>query len=159
MSLRDELKAFIIRGSVIDMAVGIVIGAAFTAIITAFVSGGITPLIGLAGVPNLNHNVTVTNPANGHTASFEPGAILNAAISFLIVALVIFFFVVKPVAHLRAMQDKKKPKEEPTTKSCPYCISDVPIKATKCKFCQSALEVPPASTPAPKSEEPPQAAA
>jgi large conductance mechanosensitive channel len=142
MSLKDELKEFIIRGSVIDMAVGIVIGAAFTAIITAFVAGGITPLIGLAGVPNLNHNVTVTNPANNAKATFEPGAVVTAIISFLIVALVIFFFVVKPVAHLRALQEKKKPKPETTTRDCPYCLSEVPLKATKCKFCQSALEVP-----------------
>lgn len=141
MSLRDELKEFIIRGSVIDMAVGIVIGAAFTAIITAVVSGGITPLISLAGVPNLNHNVTVTNPATGRTAEFIPGAILNAVISFVLVALVVFFLIVKPVAHMRALQDRKKPKPEKTTRDCPYCLSEIPIKATRCKFCAS--DVPP----------------
>jgi large conductance mechanosensitive channel len=149
MSLRDELKEFIIRGSVVDMAVGIVIGAAFTAIITGVVSGGITPLISLAGVPNLNHDVNVTSPVNGHTAQFSPGAIVNSLISFLIVALVVFFLIVKPVAHLRALQDRKKPKPEPTTKSCPECLSDIPIKATRCKFCASSVPPAPASSSAP----------
>lgn len=156
MSLRDELKAFIIRGSVIDMAVGIVIGAAFTAIITAIVSGAITPLVGLMGVPNLNHDVNVTNPADNRTVMFNPGSIFNAAISFVIVALVVFFAIVKPVAHMRTLSDKKKPVPEKTTKDCQYCLSEIPIKATRCKFCAS--EVGPldvqktAETPPPKTE-------
>ncbi len=156
MSLKDELKAFIIRGSVIDMAVGIVIGAAFTAIISAIVSGGITPLVGLMGVPNLNHAVNVTNPANNRTVSFNPGSVFNALISFVIVALVVFFAIVKPVAHMRSLSDKKKPVPEKTTKDCQYCLSEIPIKATRCKFCAS--EVGPldtqraTETPPPKTE-------
>lgn len=147
MGLKDELKEFMIKGSVIDMAVGIVIGAAFTAIITAVVGGAITPLIGLAGVPNLNHNVTLTGPT-GQKATFLPGEILTAGISFIIVALVIFFLVVKPVAHLRSLQEKKKPKADPTTKSCPFCLSDIPIKATRCKFCASDVPLDPTAPPA-----------
>lgn len=142
MSLKQELKEFMTRGSVVDMAVGIIIGAAFTAIITSFVAGGVTPLIGLIGHIPTNQDYNVTDPANGAKATFEPGLILNAVISFILVALVVFFVIVKPVAHMRALEDRKKPKPPATTTDCPYCCSSINIKATKCPNCTSDLTPP-----------------
>lgn len=129
----NDFQKFILRGNVVDLAVGIVIGAAFTAVVTAFVADIITPLIGIFGKIDLSNYFFVVN-----NSKFQVGTFLNALISFLIIALVIFFFVVKPINALMAMH-KTKPSEAPTTRDCPYCLSSVPLQATRCAYCTSPL--------------------
>jgi large conductance mechanosensitive channel len=140
MGIFDEFKAFILRGNVVDLAVGIIIGAAFSSVVNALVKDLITPLIGIFGgfsFPNLTFTI--------HHSNFLIGEFINTIISFLIIALVIFFFVVKPVNALMA---RYKPREaEPsTTRECPFCLSTIPIKATRCAYCTS--QVPAVEAPA-----------
>ena len=129
--LLQEFKEFISRGNVLDMAVGVVIASAFTAVVNAAVSGLVTPIIGLF-IPNSTF-------AEWAPGGFAIGAFVNAVITFLITAAVIFL-VMKVVNAAR--NAKKKPEEPaaPTTKTCPYCLSDdVKIGATKCPHCSSEL--------------------
>ena len=129
--LLQEYKEFISRGNVLDMAVGVVIASAFTAVVNAAVSGLVTPIIGLF-IPNSTF-------AEWAPGGFAIGAFVNAVITFLITAAVIFL-VMKVVNAAR--NAKKKPEEPaaPTTKTCPYCLSDdVKIGATKCPHCASEL--------------------
>ena len=129
--LLQEFKEFISRGNVLDMAVGVVIASAFTAVVNAAVSGLVTPIIGLF-IPNSTF-------AEWAPGGFAIGAFVNAVITFLITAAVIFL-VMKVVNAAR--NAKKKPEETaaPTTKTCPYCLSDdVKIGATKCPHCASEL--------------------
>jgi large conductance mechanosensitive channel len=146
-----DFKAFLLRGNVIDLAVGIVIGAAFGAIVTSFVKDIIMPPIGiLLGNIDFSELMIVIqqgNPAGPYLtvdAAKEAGAVtINyglftmAVISFLIIAAAVFFFVVRPVAKLSSM--KKVAPPAPTTKECPYCYSAIPIKAVKCPNCTSQL--------------------
>jgi large conductance mechanosensitive channel len=128
-------RKFILRGNVVDLAVGIVIGAAFTAVVSSVVSGIFTPLIGLFGVPDFAN--LAYKSANGNIFKF--GAVINALITFLITALVVYFFVVRP---MNALQDRFTPHHEPaapTTRDCPFCLSTVPLKATRCAFCTAQL--------------------
>lgn len=129
--LLQEFKEFISRGNVLDMAVGVVIASAFTAVVNAAVSGLVTPIIGLF-IPNSTF-------AEWAPGGFAIGAFVNAVITFLITAAVIFL-VMKVVNAAR--NAKKKPEEPaaPTTRTCPYCLSDdVKIGATKCPHCASEL--------------------
>ena len=129
--LLQEFKEFISRGNVLDMAVGVVIASAFTAVVNAAVSGLVTPIIGLF-IPNSTF-------AEWAPGGFAIGAFVIAVITFLITAAVIFL-VMKVVNAAR--NAKKKPEEPaaPTTKTCPYCLSDdVKIGATKCPHCASEL--------------------
>lgn len=141
LSQLGDFRKFILRGNVVDLAVGIVIGAAFTAIVNAIVSGVITPLIGLVGVPDFSNLTTTLNGQH-----FKWGAVINAAISFLIVAAVVYFLVVKPV---NALEDRFTPHQDttPTTRECPFCLSTVPLRATRCAYCTAQL--PPADTNTP----------
>lgn len=139
-------KEFILRGNVVDLAVGIVIGAAFTGVVNAFVSDIITPLIP-AGKTGLS-TWTVALPSGSHLL---PGAFINAVISFLIVAFVVYYFVVRPVNALMSLYKKGQP-EAVTTKECPYCISNVPLQATRCPYCTSQL--PPAAQPPATAQHP-----
>jgi large conductance mechanosensitive channel len=132
----NDFEKFILRGNVVDLAVGIVIGAAFTAVVNAFVNGIITPLIPGNGKVRLS-NLTIPVPFTG--SQLLVGIFINALISFLIVAAVLFFFVVKPVNLLMSLHKSKEP-EAPTTRDCPYCLSSVPIKATRCAYCTSPLQ-------------------
>lgn len=137
-------KTFILRGNVVDLAIGIVIGAAFTSVVNSLVGNIITPLIPLAGhsLSGLTwHPPYAGTDAKGNPIVVDFGAFINAIISFLIVAAVLYFFVVRPVAALMAIY---KPKEVsvPTTRDCPYCLQDIPLQATRCAFCTSP--VPPA---------------
>ena len=131
--LLQEFKTFISRGNVLDMAVGVVIASSFTAIVTAAVSGLVTPIIGLF-LPNTE------SFAEWAPGGFAVGAFINAVITFFITAVVVFT-VMKVVNAARDL--KKKPEEPapaPTTKTCPYCLSDdVKIGATKCPHCASEL--------------------
>ena len=136
MKLFKEFKEFLNRGNVVDLAVGVVIGAAFKAIVDSFVGDIISPLIG--SIFNMDFSeLTVT--ING--AELRYGAFIMAIINFIIIAFVIFLFV-KAVNKMRETAAKKKAAEEeaaPTTKICPYCKSEIPIDATKCKCCASEL--------------------
>ncbi len=129
-----EFKTFILRGNVVDLAVGIVIGAAFGAVVTALVKDLITPLVGILGKFNFSALHFVVNKSN-----FLIGDFLNAVISFVILAAVIFFFVVKPVNTLVSKTKKNAPVADPTTKKCQYCASEIAIEATRCPFCTSVL--------------------
>lgn len=124
----EEFKAFAMRGNVLDMAVGVVIGGAFTAIVTALVEDIINPLIGLFFKADFSDVVIGLGGS-----SIKIGEFVNSVINFLIVAFVLFV-VIKFVNSLH-----RKP-EEPTTKVCPYCQSEISIKAVRCPHCTSKLE-------------------
>jgi large conductance mechanosensitive channel len=132
MSLLDEFKGFITKGNVIDMAVGVVIGLAFNALIQAFVADIITPLIGVFLKVNFS-GYTVS--FNGST--FLVGDLVNKAISFLIIAAVVFFLIVKPIMAMDARRKAKVKAAPPTTRECPACLSQIPLKARRCMYCTS----------------------
>ncbi len=131
-----EFKQFLLRGNVVDLAVAVVVGAAFTAVITAMVKDLITPLIAaIIGQPNFS-DLTFTI----HHSQFNYGSFLNALISFLIVATVVFFAVVIPLTHvLKRLNLLPAEKPAPKTKSCPECLSDIPAEARRCAFCTSEV--------------------
>lgn len=130
--LRD-FKQFILRGNVVDLAVAVVVGAAFGAVVSSFVKDIITPLIAaIGGEPNFSGlSFTI------HNSKFLYGDFINALISFIVIAAVVFFFVVKPMNFL--INKTKKQPEEPTIKKCPECLSDIPKDAKKCAYCTSIL--------------------
>ena len=129
-----DFKEFLLRGNLVDMAVGIVIGVAFAALVTAFVADLVTPLIAaIGGKPNFD-NLSFT--ING--SHFLYGAFINALISFLIIAAVIFFLVVKPVNALMARRRTEPPVDE-QTRQCPECHSEIPVGARRCAFCTSEV--------------------
>ncbi len=130
-----EFKEFAVRGNVIDMAVGIVIGGAFTAIVNSLVENIITPLLGL--ITGGTQFETLSFGFRG--AQFTYGAFISAVINFVLVAFVLFL-VVKAVNKLRAIGKKDETPAAPTTKICPYCKSEVAIDATRCPHCTSQLE-------------------
>ena len=130
-----DFKAFLLRGNLVDLAVAVVVGVAFGAVVTAFVGDLITPLIAaIAGKPDFS-NLTFTI----HHSQFKYGDFLNALISFVVIAAAVFFVVVKPVSALMALRQKG----EPTTKPCPHCLSEIPVAASVCAFC--TRDVPAAS--------------
>src|SRR5581483_84305 len=136
LSTLGDFEKFIMHGNVVDLAVGIVIGAAFNSVVQEFVKDFLTPLIGLFG----GFNFAAWSYTVGKS-TFYPGLFLNALISFLLIALVVYFFVVKPVNALRDRLDHLKPKKEeaPTTRQCPFCLSTVPLKASRCAYCTAQL--------------------
>lgn len=132
MKALREFKEFILRGNVVDLAVAVVIGAAFGAVIAAFVADIITPLLGITGgfsFPDWSI------PLRGNSRLLI-GAFLNSVISFIIIAAIVFFLVVRP---LLALSKRVERKQETTTQECPYCLSTIPVKATRCAFCTSEL--------------------
>jgi len=131
MSATQEFKEFVLRGNVVDLAVGVIIGAAFGAIVKALVADIITPLIGLPGKVDLS-SLTFT----AGNAKFLVGDFLNTVVSFIIIALVVFFLIVKPVNYLMTRHKTETPIE-PTTRECPRCLSSIPVLATRCAFCSS----------------------
>lgn len=134
----QEFKEFLMRGNVVDLAVAVVIGAAFGAVVTSLVENLITPIIGaIGGTPDFSE---LSFEVNGST--FGIGALINAIIAFVIVAFVVFLFVVKPMNMLIERSRSEGPID-PTERKCPSCLSDVPIAASRCKFCTSDL--PPAT--------------
>ena len=127
-------REFVLRGNVVDMAVGVVIGAAFGAIVTAFVKDLLTPLIAaLVGKPDFSGYVFEINGSK-----FLYGDFLNAVVSFLLIAAAVYYFVVLPVNALMARMHKE-PEAAPDKKKCPDCQSDIPITARKCAFCTSPV--------------------
>lgn len=137
-------KAFILRGNVVDLAVGIVIGAAFTSIVNGFVSDIITPLIPVPGASLKDWTIA---PPPYSKSPILIGAFIDAVISFLIVAFVIYFFVVRPVNALMARYKPKEVQAPPTTRDCPYCLTSIPLMATRCPNCTSVIQ-PPTQQPA-----------
>jgi large conductance mechanosensitive channel len=132
-------KAFLLRGNVVDLAVAVVIGVAFTAVVTALVNDIITPLISaIGGKPNFG-----ALTAHVGKGVFAYGLFLNALISFVIIAAVVYFLIVAPIAKLLAIVNRNK---EATERACPECLSQIPIAATRCKFCTAT--VPPVRAPA-----------
>lgn len=128
-------RDFILRGNVIDLAVAVVIGGAFGAIVNALVKDIITPLIGaIGGEPNFSN---IAFSLNG--SKFLVGDFLNALISFLIIASVIYFLVVLPMNALMKRL-KSGEKVDPTEKTCPECFSQIPLKAKRCKYCTSKVK-------------------
>lgn len=134
-----EFRQFILRGNVVDLAVGVVIGAAFKTIVDALVLGVITPLISLPGTANLSRMefCVGTKPVKGVPECAHPfayGAVIDAVLSFVIVAAVVFIFIVKPVNHLMA-RFKLGERGDETTRECPECLSRIPHAARRCSFC------------------------
>ncbi|GHH75328.1 large conductance mechanosensitive channel protein MscL [Kitasatospora indigofera] len=128
-------RSFLLRGNVVDLAVGIVIGAAFTAVVTGFVTAFLTPLIGVA-TGAVGDFTKKTFEVGG--TSFPYGVFVNALISFVLVAAVIYFVVVVPVGRLQSRFESAKPV--PVAKAdCPECLSPVPTAAVRCSFCTSEL--------------------
>jgi large conductance mechanosensitive channel len=129
-----EFREFLLRGSLVDTAVGIVIGLAFAAVVTAFVADLITPLIAaIFGKPDFSD---LSFTING--SRFLYGAFFNALLSFVLIAAAVFFFVVKPVNALMARRKTELPVEA-ETHACPHCLSDIPIAASRCAFCTSEV--------------------
>jgi large conductance mechanosensitive channel len=129
-----DFKKFILRGNMLDLAVAVVIGVAFTAVITALVRDLITPLIAaIGGNPDFS-SLTFTI----HHSTFRYGDFLNYLITFVIVAAAVYFLVVLPVNALVERARQERP-EDPTTKRCPECLSEIPLEARRCAFCTSQL--------------------
>ena len=124
-----EFREFIMRGNVVDLAIAVVIGAAFGAVITSFVADVLTPLLSLVGLPDFKEAAFTVNQAE-----VRYGLFLNALISFLAIALAIFLFVVKPMNALEARRQRGA-EETPTTKACTECASEIPAVARRCPFC------------------------
>jgi large conductance mechanosensitive channel len=147
-----DFKAFIMRGNVVDMAIGIIIGAAFGAIVASLVRDIIMPPIGLAlsGIDFSSLMVVIKqgvppgpypDPAAAIAAkavTINYGVFILTVVSFIIIALVVFFFIVRPVAKMTAPKVAPAPAA-PTTKDCPYCATAIPIKASRCPNCTSEL--------------------
>jgi large conductance mechanosensitive channel len=127
----DGFKKFILRGNVVDMAVGVVIGAAFGGVVSSLTKGLLTPFIGalvkLPDFSNLKYQM--------RGSDFLVGDFLNAVISFLLIAAAVYFFVVVPVNWLLARMHKEQAPADPTTKKCPECLSEIPIDARRCMYC------------------------
>lgn len=148
-----DFKAFIMRGNVVDMAVGIIIGAAFGPIVSSFVKDVIMPPIGLAlgnvdfanlfvvlkegATPGPYDSLAIAQEAGA--VSINYGVFIMTIINFLIIAAVVFFFIVRPIGKMRARQEVAVPPAAPTTKECPFCHSTINIKATRCPNCTSQL--------------------
>ena len=128
-----HFRTFILRGNVVDLAVGVVMGAAFGAVVTAFVKDILTPLISIPGKANFGDLALQVGGAR-----FLYGDFLNNLVSFVLISFAIFFFVVKPVNALMN-RFKTETATEPTTRECPECLSSIPIKATRCAFCTATV--------------------
>ena len=131
-----EFKKFLLRGNVVDLAVAVVVGAAFNSVVQALVKDFITPLI--QGVSDNGSFLKGQFHLTKHI-TFMWGDFLNTLISFILIAAVIFFLVVQPINRIVALSKAKDDTEEPTTKKCPECYSEINLKATRCAFCTAKL--------------------
>jgi large conductance mechanosensitive channel len=129
-----EFKAFLLRGNLVDLAVAIVIGLAFVALVGALVKDIITPIIAaIAG----KHDFSALS-FTIHKSRFLYGDFINAIITFISVAAAVFFFIVKPLMA----RSRKEPMPDPSIKKCPECLSDIPAEARRCAFCTSEVPIP-----------------
>lgn len=133
----EEFKKFIMKGNALDLAIGVIIGGAFTSIVTSLNEDIITPILGIFGGVDFS-NLTVTLGKGELAPVLTYGNFITAVLNFLITALVIFCL----IKMINGVGDKfkKKKEEEPTTKKCPYCKSEIAIDATRCPHCTSELE-------------------
>jgi large conductance mechanosensitive channel len=128
-------KTFLLRGNVVDLAVGVVIGAAFGTVVTALTKDLLTPLIAaVVGKPDFS---AIRFTVNG--SQFAVGDFINAVISFVLVAAAVYYFVVLPVSAMVARFRRAPVPADPTTKKCPECLSEIPLDARRCAFCTSQL--------------------
>jgi large conductance mechanosensitive channel len=128
-------RQFLLRGNVIDLAVAVVIGGAFGAVVTALVKDLITPLIAaIVGKPDFS---AISFAING--SQFPIGDFINALVSFLLIAAAVYFFIVVPMNAFTARMRRGEAPPDPTTKKCKECLSDVPVGARRCAFCASVL--------------------
>ena len=147
-----EFKEFIMRGNVMDMAIGIIIGAAFSAIVNSLVKDIITPFIGLIFKKDFSNlfvvlregttaraNDTLKAAQDAGAVTMNYGNFINYVITFLIVAFVIFMLI-RAINRMRRAAEKPKEAAAPTTRECPFCLSAIPIKATRCPHCTSELK-------------------
>src|SRR5438128_2407743 len=133
--MMSGFRQFILRGNVIDLAVAVVIGAAFGAVVTALVKDLLTPLIGAVfGKPDFS---ALTLTVNG--SQFMIGDFVNAVITFVLVAAAVYYVIVVPVNAINARRNRGEAPPDPTTKKCPECLSTVPWAARRCAFCTSPL--------------------
>lgn len=130
-----DFKAFVLRGNVVDLAVGVAIGAAFAAVVTSFTQNLLTPILAIPGDQVSFADLTFTIRGS----QFRYGAFLDSVVSFLLIAAALFFLVVRPINTLLARR-KVEPQVESTTRDCPECLSSIPVQARRCAFC--AIQVP-----------------
>jgi large conductance mechanosensitive channel len=129
-------KEFLLRGNVVDLAVAIVIGGAFGAVVAALVKDLLTPLIAaIVGQPDFSAIVFTVNGSR-----FLIGDFINAALAFVLVAAAIYFFVITPMNVMAERRKRGQAPPDPTTRTCPECLSEVPIAARRCAFCAQSLE-------------------
>jgi large conductance mechanosensitive channel len=131
----SDFKKFILRGNTVELAVAVVVGAAFGSIVSALVKDLITPLIAaIGGQPDFSGLYFTVN-----NSRFLYGDFINAIISFLIIAAVVFFLIIQPINKLTARVNRNKTTEDPTEKKCPQCLSTIPKAAKRCAFCTSKI--------------------
>ena len=135
-SFLKEFKEFALKGNVMDMAIGVIIGGAFTAIVTAFTDDFITPLISIFGGTEFGGKIPLPGP-EGNAILW--GNFVSSAVNFLIVALILFLMI-KAMNKLMTLGKKKEEEAAPLTKKCPFCQSDIDIKAIKCPHCTSDIK-------------------
>ena len=142
-----EFKEFALRGNVLDMAIGIIIGAAFGSVVNSLVKDILMPpigfLLGKVDFANLfislsGHYASLAEAQAAGAPTINYGLFINTVLNFIIVAAAVFFFVVRPVNRMR--RAKEAAPAAPTMKECPYCFSTIPLKATRCPYCTSHLE-------------------
>lgn len=129
-----EFKAFVLKGNVVDLAVAVVIGAAFGRVVTSFVENLLTPLIAIPGETDFSDLKFTVNESD-----FLYGTFLNEAIAFALVATALFFAVVKPMNVLIARRNRGQASPDPTTRDCPECLSEIPIAASRCAHCTTEV--------------------
>jgi len=128
-----DFRAFVLRGNVVDLAVGVVIGAAFGTVVTSLVKNILTPLVSIPGTKTFNNLEFVIRKSH-----FRYGLFINDVISFVLIAAAVFFFVVRPMNMLMARR-KTEPEVDSTVRDCPECLSKIPVGATRCAFCTTKL--------------------
>jgi large conductance mechanosensitive channel len=134
-SMFKGFRQFIMRGNVLDLAVAVVIGAAFGAVVTSFVTNILTPLIAaIVGKPDFSAFIASINGAE-----IKYGLFLNALIAFLLVAAAVYFFMIAPMNAWKARAARNAIPADPTSKKCPECLSEIPIAARRCAFCTSVV--------------------
>ncbi len=138
MSIIKEFRQFLLRGNVVDLAVGVLVGAAFSNVVSTLVKGFLTPLIAaIAKVPDFSNSFFILNGSK-----FLYGEFLNALISFILISSVVFFFVVKPMNMLISKSKKHAtPPPDPTTKKCSECLSEIPKEAKRCSHCTQPVQI------------------
>ena len=133
-------RKFLMRGNIVDLAIAVVIGTAFTAVVTAFVADIITPLIAaIGGQPHFGSLSFTVNHSH-----FQYGLFINALLSFVIIAAVVYYLIVAPMTRVTARFERNKAA---TTRECPECLSEIPVAATRCMYCTAVVGPPPPPAP------------